>query len=728
MGEEDSGLMLNLDYSGKRNKRKHFQETRKEVLQRLRAPKPDDEPPQQKFLQPRPSTAQPRTDDANTTGATQGAAESMGKPRGQGAANRSKGTGSSGHGKVISSLFRNNPMIPEVQMVKVKSGKEAVFSAKSFHDLPLHPHLISTLEKSLEFSHMTSVQQRAIPYILNGRDTMVKSQTGSGKTLAYAVPIVNSLQGRDPKVQRSDGPYVLILVPTRELALQSFATLQKVCKPFVWIVPGYLMGGEKMKSEKARLRRGINILVATPGRLLDHIKNTGTLKLDKVQWLVMDEADRLLDMGYDRDVSLILNALNEKCPQRQNIFLSATLSEGVERLADMTLNDPVVIDMAKEKQSARAVEPFPDHLQEEPTEGTDNKNGSGVAEDDTKVDFTTPDGLQQFFVIVPSKLRLVSLAAFILKRAQTTGDCKMLVFLSSRDSVEFHYTLFKEGIKTVVANLNLLVLRLHGSMTQEERTEVFHKFQEAPSGILLCTDVAARGLDLPKVKWIVQYNTPGSPEDYVHRVGRTARIGAKGQSLLFLTPAEVQYLETLSHHKINVREINSDSLLSTLLTVNLSSSAPAAGNHHYQPIRNAQEAAGALQRVFEEFVNNDKAHSVLAVKAFQSFVRAYATYPTAFKHIFHTKKLHLGHTAKSFGLREAPSHITVGLVNQQPGGKRKPKGKRTHEGRLPSVKQQILAEYSSGLDGSSGKMAKRPKLSLSKRKTTPKRRLKGRRL
>ncbi|XP_038045811.1 probable ATP-dependent RNA helicase DDX31 [Patiria miniata] len=664
--EDDGGLMLNLVFPEKKKTEEKKVNASQKTQERktLKQERTSSAPTQSS--RSRHSAGKSKTDhNARNIRPAQKAVKDQ---------DRSKVTGSSGHGKVISSLFRHNPEIPNVHVAKVQSSKEAIFSAHSFHDLPLHPHLISTLEKTLEFSHMTSVQQQAIPAILSGRDTLVKSQTGSGKTLAYAVPIVNSLQGHDPKVQRSDGPFAVILVPTRELALQSFNTLQRVLKPFQWIVPGYLMGGEKKKAEKARLRRGINILVATPGRFLDHLQHTETLRLDKLNWLVMDEADRLLDMGYDRDVSLILNSLNEKCQQRQNIFLSATLTEGVERLAQMTLNDPIKIDIAKESQSDQSTNPLSakHHLGGVETDKRVVRERPNAGDSISIEDFTTPEGLQQHFVIVPSKLRLVTLAAFILKRAQTTGDCKMLVFLSSRDSVEFHYTLFKESIKAVLEMLNLLVLRLHGNMSQEERTEVFLKFQEAKSGILLCTDVAARGLDLPKVKWIVQYNTPGRPEDYVHRVGRTARIGKKGQSLLFLTPAEVQYLNVLSQHKINIQQMGHDHLLHTLMTINLH----LAGNQYRQPVHTAQEAAGAMQRVFEEFVNSNKSHTVLAVKAFQSFVRAYATYPASLKHIFHIKKLHLGHTAKSFGLREAPSHITTGLGRQQLKANRGTKRKR----------------------------------------------------
>nr|XP_046200874.1 probable ATP-dependent RNA helicase DDX31 [Oncorhynchus gorbuscha] len=227
-----------------------------------------------------------------------------------------------------SSLFRNNPDIPDVHRPAVTQLKEKVFTSDSFAELDLHPHLVATLTKVLNVTTMTSVQKETIPVLLSGQDAVVRSQTGSGKTLAYGIPLVQSLQAVEPKIKRGDGPLAVIVVPTRELAQQSFQIFQKLLKPFTWIVPGVLMGGEKRKAEKARLRKGINILITTPGRLVDHIKNTLSIAFSAVRWLILDEADRILDLGFEKDLTVILNSLNATGPPRQNVLLSATLTDG----------------------------------------------------------------------------------------------------------------------------------------------------------------------------------------------------------------------------------------------------------------------------------------------------------------------------------------------------------------------------------------------------------------
>nr|XP_021497352.1 probable ATP-dependent RNA helicase DDX31 isoform X3 [Meriones unguiculatus] len=438
-----------------------------------------------------------------------------------------------------SSLFKNNPEIPELHRTVVKQAREQVFTLEAFQELDLHPHLISTINTVLKMSRMTSVQKQSIPVLLEGRDALVQSQTGSGKTLAYCIPVVQSLQALTSKIQRSDGPYALVLVPTRELALQSFDTVQKLLKPFTWIVPGVLMGGEKRKSEKARLRKGINILISTPGRLVDHIKSTKNIHFNRIRWLVVDEADRILDLGFEKDITVILNAINAECQKRQNVLLSATLTEGVTRLADISLHNPVSISVLDKSW--------------------DQPNPKEVA--NTQPDsFAIPESLDQHVVLVPSKLRLVCLAAFILQKCKFEKDQKMIVFFSSCELVEFHYSLFLHTLPCLSgsptseqlpsASWPLTFLRLHGNMEQEERTSVFHEFSQSGTGVLLCTDVAARGLDLPQVTWIVQYSAPSSPAEYIHRIGRTARIGCHGSSLLILAPSEAEYVNSLASHKI----------------------------------------------------------------------------------------------------------------------------------------------------------------------------------
>ncbi|KAM6243578.1 ATP-dependent DNA helicase DDX31 isoform 3-T3 [Porphyrio hochstetteri] len=504
-----------------------------------------------------------------------------------------------------SSLFKNNPDIPEIRRKAVQQVQENVFTTDSFSQLDLHPHLIATINTVLKINSMTSVQKQTIPVLLQGKDVLVRSQTGSGKTLAYGIPLVQSLQGMKSKIQRSDGPYALILVPTRELALQSFDTMQKLLKPFAWIVPGVLMGGEKRKSEKARLRKGINILISTPGRLVDHIKSTECIHFRRTQWLIIDEADRILDLGFEKDVAVILSALNAERETRQNVLLSATLTEGVTRLADISLSDPISISIADEMQ--KGLKPASQ------TEGEPNSSSDCMGQEN----FAVPEKLKQYVMMVPSKLRLVTLAAFILEKCKFEKHHKMIIFFSSCEQVEFHYELLLKVLsgglesqkpeRSCLSSAHLQFLRLHGNMEQDERTEVFQEFLKSKTGILLCTDVAARGLDLPQVTWIVQYNAPASPAEYIHRIGRTARIGCHGNSLLVLAPSEAEYVSLLASHKINVSELKMEKVLSSLMKDDrFKLHRPGSKKACAMDPQEVRERATVLQTKFENYIHSSE--------------------------------------------------------------------------------------------------------------------------
>ncbi|XP_053764460.1 probable ATP-dependent RNA helicase DDX31 isoform X2 [Panthera pardus] len=648
-----------------------------------------------------------------------------------------------------SSLFKNNPEIPELHRPVVKQVQEQVFTSDAFHQLDLHPHLISTINTVLNMTSMTSVQKQSIPVLLEGRDALVRSQTGSGKTLAYCIPVVQSLQAMKSKIQRSDGPYALVLVPTRELALQSFNTVQKLLKPFTWIVPGVLMGGERKKSEKARLRKGINILISTPGRLVDHIKSTKNIHFSRIRWLILDEADRILDLGFEKDITVILNAVNAECQQRQNVLLSATLTEGVTRLADISLLDPVRISVLDQH-----------HGQSDPERGT-LPEVPPLPPDDELDSFAIPGSLDQHVTLVPSKLKLVSLAAFILQKCKFEKDQKMIIFFLSCELVEFYYRLFLQTLPACSgapasrqppsASTRFKFLRLHGTMEQEERTAVFEEFSHSKTGILLCTDVAARGLDLPQVTWIVQYNAPSSPAEYIHRIGRTARIGCHGSSLLILAPSEAEYVNSLASHKINVSEIHVEDILSVLTrdgclkgsrrgpqkepkemyqqkgreTVTacvlcpglcytlhglVPFNPPSSPTRNPVPLapRKSDSEPRSCRRYLKITCTPVRGGVSWAKKALQSFIRAYATYPRELKHIFHVRSLHLGHVAKSFGLRDAPQNLGVSAVKRRKGNLNRPDLRKKTRGkhRLAEI---LRSEYSSGIEASVAKVKKQNK-------------------
>ncbi|XP_051249669.1 probable ATP-dependent RNA helicase DDX31 [Dicentrarchus labrax] len=616
-----------------------------------------------------------------------------------------------------SSLFKHNPEIPEIHRAAVSQVKEQIFTTDSFSDLDLHPHLVATLNKVLNVSTVTSVQKQTIPVLLSGRDAVVRSQTGSGKTLSYAIPVVQSLQAVQQKVSRSDGPLAVVIVPTRELAQQTFQTFQKLLKPFTWIVPGVLMGGEKRKAEKARLRKGINILVSTPGRLVDHIRNTLSIAFSGVRWLILDEADRTLDLGFEKDLTVILNSLNSTGPSRQNVLLSATLTHGVTRLADVCLNDPVSIHVSGPASS-------------------DLTSSSAVTSDPGAASqlesFTVPEALKQFVVVVPSKIRLVCLAAFILDKCKFSQNNKLIVFVSSCEAVEFLHTLFTAVLAGPSANPQLSFLRLHGNMKQEERSEVFQQFSVSPSGVLLCTDVAARGLDLPQVTWIVQYTPPTAATEYVHRVGRTARIGGRGSSLIFLTPAETGFINELANHNISLSDMKLQDILSSLMQ---DDTYRGRGKYHSKTSSRAleqetRERATVLQTEFENFVHADVQSVQAAKKALQSFLRAYTTYPAHLKHVFHIRSLHLGHAAKSFGLRDAPQGLSATKGPSGPGSRIHNKNQNQNQARSPLNNQKKASssragekrfsagqrevrlsrfEFSNGLEGGDAKKKKKKK-------------------
>ncbi|XP_053596514.1 probable ATP-dependent RNA helicase CG8611 [Microplitis demolitor] len=655
----------------------------------------------------------------------------------------------------ISSLFGNNPEIPKIGQRLVKPVNEPVFSKVTFTELGLHPYAVSNLEQNMKIVHATTVQQKAIPKIFTGNDILIRSQTGSGKTLTYALPIVESLHKIRPKLSRNDGLKALVVVPTRELALQTYECFLKLIKPYTWIVPGYLVGGEKRKAEKARLRRGCTILVATPGRLLDHIKHTEALKMNDVKCLVLDEADRMLDMGYEKDISEIVSALNVSQPDdntgydpmkmlrqntikkfddgieqdnepaveeknqeeeekeeeedsqeyhsatdsdndseespikqkkvkkisdknkseksdseenkspsvkngRQTILLSATLTSAVEKLAGLTMTNPMFIDAAE------------DNL----------KNSSGNMSDINE-DLIVPQSVTQSYVVIPPKLKMVTLSAAIVGLCKRAGQHKILVFMATQDMVDY-YTNILSSVLTKLDDeddedsdplVDVEFYKLHGNMTQKERTEVFKTFRQSRTGVLLSTDVAARGLDLPKVDSVIQYTGPLSARDYVHRIGRTARAGTAGTAIIFLTPPEIEFVRMLESRKIRIKQEDMDDILLRLM-------GPLSRQN------TVQEAATNLQNKFENFVLNDSKLHAAACKAYASWMRFYTSYPRDMRDIFDRKTLHLGHYAKSFALRDPPQRI--GSVNKQ--FREKNPEKPVHNNRLSNERTERIKQ------------------------------------
>lgn len=553
----------------------------------------------------------------------------------------------------ISSLFNKNPEIPVFSQDNDGSEniQETLFSDDKVENLDIGEKLKSNIVNHMNFSTLTTIQKLSMPLLLDGKDVMIKSPTGSGKTVCYSIPIVDKLSKLTPSITRSDGPYVLVIVPTRELALQTLGVFQDLCKCCISIVPGMLIGGEKCKSEKARLRKGVNILIATPGRLIYHLSETSCLDLSHIEYLVLDEADHLLDMGFRDKVMQIMEIIDKNdAVKRQSILMSATLNNSVQDLISASLKDPVFVDS------------------EDTEKNTVNINES---------DYVTPESLTQYFITVPAKLRLVTLIIFTLSKVLFKKS-KVIVFASSKTTVSFLSDVFKLSASEMYSAFEFNQFSLHGDMTQQERFKAFDKFKRLQSGVLFCTDVASRGLDIKKVDWVVQYACPTQTDDYLHRIGRTARIGEKGNSVLFLLPSEVGYLDVLHKSSVTLSEIKVTDVLKEFAESKSS--------------KIIEHKAQTIQNKIEEAVTDSKELHKKATLAYKSFVQGYATYPKDMKSIFHIKLLHLGHIAKSYGLRSAPSNA---IATSMKGTKRKG---NDHKKITPQKKPKVdeLGEVMSG--------------------------------
>ncbi|XP_059633255.1 DEAD-box ATP-dependent RNA helicase 17 [Cornus florida] len=551
------------------------------------------------------------------------------------------------------------------------STSSEVFASCSFSSLGLHPNLCQQLQERLGFQVPTHIQAQAIPVILSGQHVLVNAATGTGKTVAYLAPIVHHLHNYNPRIQRSSGTFALVLVPTRELCMQVYEILQKLLHRFHWIVPGYIMGGESRSKEKARLRKGISILVATPGRLLDHLKNTSSFSHTNLRWIIFDEADRILELGFGKDIEEILDILGSRknrsvtdenaVPrssevQRQNLLLSATLNEKVNNLAKISLENPIMIGLDKKK-----VQPNPSigHLGSLGSDKDDELEDSGKFTS-SNGEYKLPAQLVQSYVKVPCGIRVVVLLSILKTLFEREASQKIVVFFSTCDAVDFHYLLLTEfqwspnsqsEPKLQQLFVRCKTFRLHGNMQHEDRRTTFQAFRTEKSALLLSTDVSARGLDFPKVRCIIQYDSPGEATEYVHRVGRTARLGERGETLLFLQPTEMDYLQELDKHGVSLTEYP---LLKVL------DSYPLQGQKlHVKKFVSLEMHPWVqfLQKALESFIFAETRMKNLAKDAFCSWVRAYTAHRGDLKRIFTVKKLHLGHVARSFALKDQPSLV-----------------------------------------------------------------------
>ncbi len=359
-----------------------------------------------------------------------------------------------------------------------------------FAALGLEAPLLAALE-TLGYEEPTPIQREAIPPLLTGRDLLGQAATGTGKTAAFALPMLQ-LIGHAAKGR----PSALVLVPTRELAIQVGEAVQRYGKELrVSVLPVY--GGQAIGPQLHALKRGVDVVVATPGRALDHLRR-GTLKLQEVRIVVLDEADEMLDMGFAEDLDTILA---ETPKTKQTALFSATIPPRIRAIAHRHLQDPIEITIAKEPVKAG-----------------------------------TAPHVQQTVYIVAKHHRAAALARVI----DVAGANSMLVFCRTRLEVD--------EVTAMLTGRGHRAEAIHGGMSQGQRDRVMQAFKAGQTELLVATDVAARGLDIPQVSHVINYDLPSSAEVYVHRIGRTGRAGREGVAITILDPREQRLLRTIEQH------------------------------------------------------------------------------------------------------------------------------------------------------------------------------------
>jgi ATP-dependent RNA helicase DDX18/HAS1 len=423
---------------------------------------------------------------------------------------------------------------------------------------------------SMGFENLTEIQAKSIPSLLAGKDLLGQAKTGSGKTLAFLIPSIELLVRA--KFKSRNGTGIIILTPTRELALQIYSVASELME-HMQQTHAILIGGSNKHLEDQKLQKGVNLIVSTPGRLLDHLINTPDFNYSNLLAFVMDEADRILEVGFEQELRAIIGVLPKT---RQTMLFSATQTTKIADIARLSLNGtPICVGVSDKKESA------------------------------------TVTTLEQGYCVVKPKEKFQLLFTFLKKNMSK----KVIVFFSSCASVKFH---------TEILNyMNIPVLDLHGKMKQKKRTATFFSFCNAESGILLSTDVAARGLDIPAVDWILQYDPPENPKEYIHRVGRTARAGKQGKALLFLLENEKGFLRYLKESNVPLNELTFP-----------------------------QGKLSAIQDKYEKTIATNYYLNRSAIDAFNGFIRGYVAH--SLKDAYDLDKLDVAGVSRSFGLTRTP--------------------------------------------------------------------------
>ncbi|XP_012251648.2 probable ATP-dependent RNA helicase DDX55 homolog [Athalia rosae] len=445
-------------------------------------------------------------------------------------------------------------------------------------DVPLSKPVLNTLKK-LNFSTMTPIQAACIPLLLKGKDVAAEAVTGSGKTLAFLIPMLEILQKREDHWKKLEIGGIVIS-PTRELATQIYEVLSN----FLIHIPNLrqilLVGGTTVEEDVTRFKKGANIIIATPGRLEDILSNCKDINLASsvkaLELLVLDEADRLLDLGFTATLNTILSYLPRL--RRTGLF-SATQTKELQQLIRAGLRNPVLVAV-KERAS-----------------------------------FSTPLALSNNYAIVGADHKLATMYNFIKDKGI---ELKYMIFFSTCACVDY----FSHVLRMLFQSTNIFAL--HGKM-KNKRYKIFEQFRSSDSALLLCTDVMARGVDIPEVDWVLQYDPPSNASSFVHRCGRTARIGNEGNALLFLLESEDAYIDFIRRNQkveLNKVELRPPTSVDKCLKV----------------MRNIQQSDRLIL---------DKAN-----RAFVSYIQAYQKHECNL--ILRLKDLDLGKVAMGFGLLKMP--------------------------------------------------------------------------
>lgn len=473
-------------------------------------------------------------------------------------------------------------------MCHAASGSSAVVHAAAIMDtswaslkVKLIPPITRTLQ-DFKFKSMTPVQAACIPMLLSHKDVVAEAVTGSGKTLAFLIPVLQILERREQKLKKHEIG-ALVVSPTRELATQIHEVLQGFLKHLPDRTSMLAVGGSYPSEDVDRFKaNGAHILIGTPGRLEDllgrQIADCGSFAdgVRALEVLILDEADRLLDMGFHSTISTIIAYLPK---QRRTGLFSATQTSDVVTLVRAGLRNPVQVK---------------------------------VKEKDATGDERTPKSLMNFYMeCEPDKKFATLLAVLREKRSE-----KCMVFFPTCACVEYFTIILKETLK------NMKILSLHGRM-KDKRFKIFDEFRSLASGVLLCTDVMCRGVDIPRVDWVIQFDPPSSATAFVHRCGRTARIGNEGNAIVMLLPSETDYVEFIQiNQKVTLRRL--------------------------RPPAEVPDLLAKMRRMQLKDRNvMDKAN-----RAFVSFIKSYAKHECSL--ILSVKELNFGHAATSFGLLRMP--------------------------------------------------------------------------